>query len=387
MIDPEPNRPRSAETRGPAGLYLHVPFCARICPYCDFAVSRGDGAARARYVDAVEREIELRAAGQTFDTIYFGGGTPSILSPSQIAAILDRVARSARLDEPRIFLEVNPEDVRESALAEWRALGIGTLSLGIQSFEDRGLKRLGRRHRGGEARRAVELAVAAGFATVSVDLIYGLAGQSILEWTAQLDVALELGAHHLSCYQLTFHEGTPFARGLARGSVVELDEESQAEFFLATHDHLATAGCPGYEVSNFARSIEHRSRHNQKYWDHTPYIGLGPSAHSFQGRRRSWNVRDWRSYVERIEHGTAPEEGGEDLDDDALALEVVMLQLRTAEGIDLADYERRFGVDLVEVNAPLLRPESGLEVVGSRLRATRAGWPIVDGLAARLAVR
>jgi oxygen-independent coproporphyrinogen-3 oxidase len=373
----------------PPGLYLHLPFCSAICPYCDFAVLTGDGARRRRFVDSLCREIALwkadAAAFGGLDTIYFGGGTPSAQAPEEIAAILAAVrAHLGVVPEPWIHFEANPEDVTAESVRAWRALGVDFLSLGVQSFGAAELAFLGRRHTPDEARRSVELARGAGFPAVSLDLIYGLPGQSAEAWRATLETAVALAPDHLSCYQLTFHEGTPFGSRLARGVMSELPEEAQAELFLLTHRLLADAGYPAYEISNFARSLEHRSRHNPKYWDHTPYLGLGPSAHSFDGRSRWWNERKLGPWEAEVERGERPVAGREELTLAQLALEALMLGLRTAEGIDLRGYQERYGLDLRRRNEPLVErlvAERLLEVEGAALRPTLAGWAVADAVA------
>ena len=374
------------------GLYLHIPFCSAICPYCDFAVLTGGPEKRARFVDHLLAEIRMwRADHNLFpeiDTIYFGGGTPSALTPEQIARILETVRENLSIHEDAsIFFEANPEDVTLESARAWRDLGVRMLSLGIQSFDAEALRFLGRRHTPEEARRSVEIAREAGFEIVSIDLIYGLPDQhpEILHRT--LAEAVALRPDHISCYQLTFHEGTPFGFRLARGEMTELPEASQGDLFLATHRFLADHGYPGYEVSNFARSPEHQSRHNRKYWDHTPYLGVGPSAHSFSGltgRRRWWNEKKLGTYGARIDLGERPVAGSEDLTAEDLAIEALMLGFRTAQGIDLVSFQKRYGIDLAERNARLIErlEQSGLlRVDGSRLLPTLEGWAVADSLA------
>jgi oxygen-independent coproporphyrinogen-3 oxidase len=246
------------------------------------------------------------------------------------------------------------------------------------------LKFLGRRHTVEEACRSVETARAGGFNTISIDLIYGLPGQPFEIWEKTLEQAVALQPDHISCYQLTFHEGTPFGFRLAKGTMKELPEDFQAEIFLFTHEFLRDHGYPAYEVSNFARSPEHRSRHNQKYWHHVPYLGLGPSAHSFSGARRWWNERKLGPYEKRIEQGERPIEGSEELTGADLALEALMLGLRTADGIDLVEFQRRFGVDLRKRNEPLVERLMGSHLLldsESRLQPTLAGLAVIDGIA------
>lgn len=381
------------------GLYLHVPFCSAICPYCDFSVLKAGLPARQRFVERLLDEAGLAAPAwldpRPCDTVYFGGGTPSLLPADDLARVV-AACRRYLAPEAWVFLEANPEDVTAEGCAVWRDLGVRTLSLGVQSFSDDALRFLGRRHTAEQARRAVETALAAGFATVSVDLIFGLPGQSAEAWRADLEAATALAPQHLSCYQLTVHPRTRFGVAARRGQLAELPEEQQAEVFELTHRVLGEAGWPAYEVSNFARAPEHQSRHNRKYWDHTPYLGLGPSAHSFaapepgRAARRWWNELRTPRWEERIAAGQLPVEGEERLDARALATETLMLGLRTTRGIDLAAFTRRYGVDLLASNEPLvarLEAEGRLALSTSadgerRLVPTLAGLAVADGLAA-----
>jgi putative oxygen-independent coproporphyrinogen III oxidase len=388
-------RPAGQPSARPAGLYLHIPFCSAICPYCDFAVVTGSRARRAAFARRLAAEAALWAGSPlAFDTVYLGGGTPSALSPEELALVLD-AARGALAVAPdaRLFLEANPEDVTPASLAAWRALGVRTLSLGVQSLDAEALRFLGRRHGPQEARRAVALAREAGFDTVSIDLIYGLPGQGAAAWRAGLAAAVALGPDHLSCYQLTLHEGTPFGRRKERGRLAELPEEAQAELFHLTHAYLGDAGYPAYEVSNFARAPEHRSRHNQKYWDHTPYLGLGPSAHSFSdaggGSRRWWNERRLGEYEARVAAGERPVAGEEELAPADLALEALMLGLRRVEGIDTAELHARYGFDLAAANRAWIErlvEEGYLRQDGGRLAPTLRGLAVADSLARGFAI-
>ena len=274
---------------------------------------------------------------------------------------------------------MNPESVRA-----WRDLGVRFLSLGIQSFDADALKFLGRRHTPEEARRSVEIARAAGFDTISIDLIYGLPGQPFEVWKRTLEQAVALRPDHISCYQLTFHEGTPFGFRLAKGTMSELPEEAQGDIFLFTHEFLRDHGYPAYEVSNFACSPEHRSRHNQKYWHHVPYLGLGPSAHSFSGTRRWWNERKLGPYEKRIDQGERPIAGGEELTREDLGPRSLMLGLRTVDGIDLSAFQKRYGVDLWKRNEPLIERlvrENLVRIEGEFLIPTLAGLAVTDSLA------
>ncbi|HSL17684.1 MAG TPA: radical SAM family heme chaperone HemW [Methylomirabilota bacterium] len=370
----------------PAGLYVHVPFCTSVCPYCDFAVTIAGGDRRQGYLDALELEIgRARDLGLRFDTVYLGGGTPSTLDPPSLGRLVRALEGAFDLEAGTVrHLEINPEDVSPGSAAAWRQLGFTFASLGAQSFDDRDLAFLGRRHDAATARRAVGLLVDAGFETVSADLIFGLPGQTSGHWRRQLELALGTGIHHLSCYQLTIHDGTVFGVRRRRGALAELDEDRQAELYLLAHEVLGGAGWHGYEVSNFAAAPRHRSRHNSKYWSHAPYLGLGPSAHSFVGRRRWWNLRKVRLWAAALEAGRSAVEGSERLDDETLFTEAVMLGLRTADGLDLDALRRRFGdlaagLDGLAVDRALA--SGRLRCEGSRLAPTPLGMAVADALA------
>jgi len=366
------------------GLYIHVPFCARVCPYCDFAVRTGDGNRRRRYVDHLLQEIELyRDEPLQFDTIYFGGGTPSALDPDQLERILSRLRDTLSCVDPWIFLEANPEDVTPESARDWRAMGVKTLSLGIQSFDAQALEFLGRQHSAVAARRAIELAHEAGFHTVSIDLIYGLPEQSETEWQREMETARELQPHHISCYQLTIHRRTRFELLERRGRLVQMGEDDQGERFRQTHRYFNAAGYEGYEVSQFAIDADHRSRHNSKYWDHTPYLGFGPSAHSLVGNRRWWNRRKTDDWQDDVRCSRRPIEESETLGAAALALEALMTGLRTYDGVDLERIEKRWGIDVATPNAAVierLEQEGRLQRRGTRLVPTLEGLAVADSM-------
>ncbi len=370
------------------GLYLHLPFCSAICPYCDFSVLVGSRETRRRFVETLTAELELvDEEWAPFETVYLGGGTPSLAGADDLGRLLEAVRTRFEVQEAAgLSLEANPEDVTAEELARWRALGVTTVSLGVQSFDEESLRFLGRRHDPGQARSAVSQALDAGLDTVSVDLIFGLPDQSAASWRRDLEAALELRPDHISCYQLTVHRGTGFGARRDRGELVELAESSQAELFLLTHEVLGAAGYSAYEVSNFARAPEHRSRHNTKYWRRAPYLGLGPSAHSFDGEtRRWWNERGLGAWEREVWAGRRPVASEETLSLSDRVLEILMLGLRTVDGVDLGELRRRFGVDLVAANRELLaRHEAGglLLREGDRLRPTLTGLAVADGLAA-----
>ena len=363
------------------GLYVHIPFCSAICPYCDFAVTTGDRKHRRHYLEHLLRELEVRTELTGFDTLYFGGGTPSLLELDDLHQIRERASLAV---DCRMFLEANPEDVTRSSVARWRELGVSTLGLGIQSFDDEALSFFERRHTASQAHAAIETAQPAGFETLSIDLIFGLPDQSLGAWQRTLESALAHEPDHISCYQLTIHEETPFGRQKREGRLREATDDVQAELFRETHRALAGAGYIGYEVSNFARGSRHRSKHNEKYWNHTPYLGIGPSAHSFDGRTRWWNTRSLFSWQKLIDSGASAIEGQETLDDDALLLETIMLRLRTKDGLDFDDVAKRFHVDLLQCNRELVErlcDQKLVELSGHRLRPTVEGLAIADSLA------
>ncbi len=370
------------------GLYVHVPFCSAICPYCDFAVVTDTLASRReRYTKSLLRELETRQGPAAFDTLYFGGGTPSLLEPDGLGAILGAAQLASGA---RVFLEANPEDVNEETVAAWKALGVDTLSLGIQSFQDKALALLGRRHSADASRRALEVAKAASFHTVSIDLIFGWPGQPLSDWRRELEDAVALEPDHVSCYQLTVHTKTMFGRRKREGRLVELDDTMQGALFRESHRVLGAADYDGYEVSNFARGPEHRSRHNEKYWNHTPYLGVGPSAHAFDGRSRSWNVRSFFAWEKRLERDESPVEGREVLDDEDFLLETLMLRFRTQDGVNFETLEKTFGVDLIETNRELvsrLSDEGLVKLEGRRLSPTIDGLAVADSLASAFELR
>lgn len=375
--------------RDAAGVYVHVPFCSDICPYCDFAVVRNRAHAHPAYVASLVAELaaradEVAALGQV-DTIYFGGGTPSVLRAAALEALIEALRAHCDLaDDTVLMLEANPEDIDATRLAAWRALGIGVLSLGVQSLDEASLRFLGRRHTAAQACRAIELALEAGFDTVSFDLIYGLPEQQPADWERTLEQAIALGPDHLSCYQLTLEPRTSFARQAARHAFTPLPNSRRADLFFLTHDHLGAHGFDGYEVSNFARAAHHRSRHNQKYWRHIPYLGLGPSAHSFDGCIRAWNERHVRRWQRRLAETGSGQAGSERLTGRQLALEALMLGLRTRRGVDLGATRARFCVDLMSGNQARLdrlSAEGLLVRTGDRLCATLRGMAVADRLA------
>ena len=358
-----------------AGVYLHIPFCKSRCSYCDFAtdVYRDSGAVE-RYVDALVREIGLFAGDRVeADTIYFGGGTPSLLSPDQVGRILDAVRGKFAVSlTPEITMEMNPASVSPESLTGYRSIGVNRASFGVQTFDDTDLKLLARGHDVNDARETFRLLREAGFTNVSFDLIAGLPGQSIEQWKRNLEESILLSPEHLSLYILEVHSGTPLAEQIRSGRRAAPDDDLAAEMYEIMIDTLADAEYEQYEISNFARP-GHESRHNTKYWRLDPVYGFGVSAHSFDGRERYANERDTAKYVQMIDNSGSAEVTRETID---AASESVFLGLRLEEGVDLQDHAARFGVDLRikhEREIAEFARDGLLEVEGHRMRLTRRG--------------
>jgi oxygen-independent coproporphyrinogen-3 oxidase len=323
------------------GLYVHVPFCGSKCPYCDF-YSHTDRSLITPWLKALEREIGFYQNQFTgFDTLYLGGGSPSILSEQELGRLMELVFDRFHFEpDTEITIEVNPNDLDPTKLKTLRDLGVNRLSLGVQSFDDRELLFLKRKHTAKDAGKAIDWIREAGFMNLGIDLIYGLPGQTKEQWLATLNKASTFQPEHLSCYQLTIAKGTLFWGLKEKGSLKPFGEEEEEAFFLATSEFIQDRGYIHYEISNFARVEKYFSRHNQKYWYRQAYLGLGPSAHSFQGNRRWWNVRSVNRYCQSLEEGRLPVEAKEELSEEQVRLETISLGLRTRAGLDL----KHFGV-------------------------------------------
>jgi len=360
------------------GLYIHVPFCLRKCRYCDF-FSITNLSLVSDWLVALVREIQLyQDQSRFFDTLYLGGGTPSLLDNSQLTALMAGLRRNFQFGQDcETTIEANPDDVTPEKLRLLQDLGVNRLSLGVQSLDKAELRFLGRRHTAGQARKSLELARAAGFDHVGVDLIYGLPGQKQEAWVGSLEQILEFRPEHLSCYQLTLAPDTPLGRRAARGEIRPLEEEEERAFFLLTSRLLVERGYLHYEVSNFAREEEYCCRHNRKYWRHEPYLGLGTGAHSFDGGRRWWNFSSVEQYGSSLEAGLAPLAGEETLTPTQLRLEALYLGFRTREGVslDLLRAQPRWRTVLAE-----LRRTGLVRVADGRLVTTPQGMVVADRL-------
>jgi len=367
-----------------AGLYVHVPFCRHRCHFCAFLITTHTDTLD-RWTDGVVHEIGLRAAEfpETFDTIYLGGGTPSLAPPDAIDRVLSAAHEHLDIEAgAEVTLEANPDDLTEEILSRYRESGVSRLSLGIQSLRDEDLEFLTRTHSAEEGVAAFRAARKAGFANITVDLLYGLPHRTREEWRDILDRTLDLGPDHVSAYQLTFEPGTPFKRYRDTGRIPTLTEEEERARFLFTREWLAAAGYEQYEVSSFAREPRFESRHNKKYWEGAPYLGVGPAAHGYRPPERWWNAAAVRTWAADLKAGRLPTAGAETPTAEERRLERLFLGLRTTRGVALDVLgEEPESIPLV---ARLV--EEGLAVLGeSHLRLTPTGLAVADAVARELA--
>jgi oxygen-independent coproporphyrinogen-3 oxidase len=368
------------------GLYLHVPFCSSICNYCNFNRGLFDVALKERYVRALEREIRLAGDGSDADTVFFGGGTPSLLEPQEIGRLIDACRNGFDLaDGAEITLETNPETSTPERMEQFRAAGVNRMSFGVQSFRDEELRRLGRLHSADRAREAVREARGAGFDNVSLDLMMWLPQQGRDDWRTSVEGLIEVDPEHASLYLLELYPNAPLKEDMARAGWSQAPDEDAAEMYLWSLDRLDRAGYRQYEISNVARPGR-QSRHNLKYWQDGEWLGFGCGAHSTRGGVRWKNVSSTAEYISRL--GEAPsaapvdmlterrEMGPQERLEDAL-----FTGLRLTEGVDLAAFGRRYGVDVWAVYGNALQRFVDEHLVlrdGARLRLTRQGMLIAN---------
>jgi oxygen-independent coproporphyrinogen III oxidase len=329
-----------------AGIYIHIPFCKKLCFYCDFyhtiSYSSDDISA---FINALMKEAILRhdyTGTETISTIYLGGGTPSVFSIKELATILNKIHELFKVEENcEITIELNPDDVNPNFLRGLKKLTINRISLGVQSWRDQDLKMLNRRHDSVQAAVALKETFETGFENVSIDLIYGIPGMSLADWSSNLDFSFSFAIKHLSAYHLTFEPRTVFGKKLEKGLISEIDEEESALQFTKLIEKTESAGFIHYEISNFSRP-GYISRHNSNYWKQVNYLGLGPSAHSFNGYSRQWNISDVKGYIKAVNSGKSFF-NKEELDTKDRFNEYIMTSLRTMWGIDLEYIENTFG--------------------------------------------
>ena len=360
------------------GLYIHVPFCRTKCPYCDF-YSITSLSLVPDWREALLREILAYKDRCTFfDSLYLGGGTPSLLSGRDLKTLFESLFRHFSFSpDTEITIEANPDDITREKLEMFKELGVTRISLGVQSFDSRELHTLGRRHTARQAEEAIKGIRDCGFANLGVDLMYGLPDQRASGWVRTMTRALDSRPEHLSCYQLTLHEETPFGKMLTQGRIRPLAEEEARTLFMLTAKFLEQRGYIHYEVSNFARQEAHMARHNRKYWQRASYLGLGPAAHSLWEGVRWWNVNSVTRYCEMLGRGTLPVAGSEKLSEDQQQLESLYLGFRTREGIDLSLVRHQPGADKILAK---LQAEKLVEVCGGRVMPTRQGFVVADSL-------
>lgn len=378
---PPDARPTDARAGAPLGVYVHLPFCEKKCSYCHFAIDprRPDADRQDRYLGALLAEAGAVAAGRpAADTLYLGGGTPTLVSLDRLARLL-LALRSAFSFAPsaEVTVEANPSDLDEAGYRQLRALGVTRLSLGLQAFDDAVLREMGRCHDAAAGVRAYEAARRAGFADVSVDLILGWPGESRARWRGALAELSALRPDHVSLYVLEVEGRTLLAHRARRGGLSLPEDDLVADLYGETASALARIGVERYEISNFARRGR-ESRHNGKYWDDAPFVGLGMSAHSYRDGRRSWNVASFGAYCRRVEQGgpLAARDGERRLGAEERRAEALFTGLRRAGGVALAEFRSRYGVDPLEAYGASLRDSfrAGLlEVREGRLRLTDAG--------------
>ena len=367
-----------------AGLYLHIPFCRKACTYCDFHFStRTEG--MEDLLAATRTELEQRAyevKGSTVNTVYFGGGTPSLVPAEQLAGLIGTIRSNVTVaDNAEVTLEANPDDIHAERLSEWRAMGITRLSLGIQSFRDERLRFMGRAHNADQALKSIDLIAKAGFASWTIDLIYGLPGMTLEEWDEQLTIALDHGMPHLSAYCLTLEAKTALAHQVKKGLVTMPGDDAQSDQLDRLMERMERAGLDHYEISNFGRP-GHYARHNSAYWEGTPYLGIGPSAHSFSGHVRRWNVASNTRYVRAIQEGKHYWES-EELTAAQRTNERLLTGLRTAVGVALD----RLEIDVLARNPSAVQrhvSNGHLFLHEGRLVLSKAGRHFADRIASDL---
>jgi oxygen-independent coproporphyrinogen III oxidase len=371
-----------------AGIYIHVPFCKKKCLYCDF-YSVGATNKISNFPSLIEKELMLRSsfiANERIDTIYFGGGTPSLLQPQQVAQILNSIAKKYPISEDsEITIEVNPDDVSEELLKGYRTEGINRISIGVQSFIDSELLFLGRRHDANAALQSIDFALNAGLSNISIDLIYGIPNSTIESWDSNLRKAFSLDIKHLSCYHLTYENGTPLTRKLKEKKIQEVEDSISVQQFDLLRDRAGENGFIHYEVSNLAKEGFY-SRHNTAYWKGINYLGLGPAAHSFNGLKREWNPSSYINWETGIE-SQKPATQSENIDKLTKFNEILLTHLRTIWGVNLDKLKDEFEGTLMNElrqNAKPFLDAKKLVIIDNHLLIPPEYFFISDGIIGEL---
>ena len=373
------------------GVYPHIPFCHHICPYCDFNTYRGLESLIPRYVDALTRDIAGSTPGLAAQTVYFGGGTPSLLEPEQIGRVVGACRETFDLaPDAELTLEANPNRTDVAWFAAVRAAGVNRLSIGAQTFDRRGLRVLGRQHEAAEVIAAVTAAREAGFDNISLDLIFGWPGQTLDQWRHDLDTIQQFPGgppEHCSLYSLIVEPGTPMADAVTRGVLTVIDDDSAADLYEIAMATMADAGWTHYEIANWAREPRFASQHNAVYWRNGAYAAFGAGAHGRLGNERFMNHLKPLTYIEAVEMGASPHSNTEFLSPEIQMGETMMLGLRLlGEGVTAAEFEARHGVALMEQFGAQIEALTGLGLLdwdGSRLRLTSRGTLLANDVCAR----
>lgn len=373
-----------------AGIYIHVPFCKKKCLYCDF-YSLGASEKTQQYHLLIEKELTLIKGfipNERIDTIYFGGGTPSLLAASQVNHILNCISKTFDVSaDAEITIEVNPDDVTSDLMKAYRNIGVNRVSIGIQSLSDDELKFMGRRHNADDAEKSVEISLKNGFDNISIDLIYGIPNSTLSSWEYSLKKAFSLDIKHLSCYHLTYEEETPLTRKLNKKIFTEVDEATSVGQFNLLQDMAKAHGFVHYEVSNLAKEGFY-SKHNTSYWKGIPYLGLGPSAHSYNGKQRAWNPNSYQKWEKGIA-SNVPIIEQEELDEITLFNEVILTHLRTIWGVNLDELRKNFNplhIEQMLSSAKRLIENNHLKLDGSTLHIPSEQFLISDGIISSLII-
>lgn len=374
------------------GLYLHIPFCDTKCGYCDF-YSITNNSLRPTFLPAIIKEINHYNIepfiSAKYDTIYLGGGTPSLLTPKEMESIFSTLYKTFPVsDDCEITVEINPGTIDNDKLAFYKSIGINRLSIGVQSFNDDELKVLGRIHNSKQAIKTFESARNSGFNNISIDLIYALPNQKMEKWKTSLNTGLSLEPDHVSAYNLIYEEGTPFYKKLIKGQLVKQSEDAESEFFLQTLNTFEANSYKPYEVSSYAKEENKYSRHNYKYWIHSNYLSFGPSAHSYWNKKRWSNIRSIGKYIENIMHERSVIDFCENLKKETLMFENIMLSLRTFEGINFEIFQEQHKESFIQkhkgLNEDLLKNGFAL-IENGKFKLTRKGMLVCDEILSNFA--
>ena len=376
-----------------AGLYIHIPFCINKCPYCDF-FSITDHSLKSPLLKALGMEMSMvDSRDAIFNTIYMGGGTPSVLDPDEIEQLIENAQISRRMSSnPEITMEVNPGTADLKKLKGFKAAGVNRLTLGIQSFQDSSLKFLGRIHSAKQAALSIEHSRTAGFDNIGIDLIYGIAGQTKTDWINDLKKAVEYEPEHISCYMLTYEPGTPMDKKKQQNAFKPLEDSLVCDLFNLTMDYLGSNSYTCYEISNFAltkpdKTTDYRSKHNWKYWTQAPYIGTGPSAHSYIKPMRYKNVSSVEAYIKKINSGRSVIEEKEILNKEQQMIEAIYLGLRKIKGLDMTCFEHAFSDDFIKTfkdKTTFLEKKGLMTLSKNNCRLTRKGLLFHNSITAML---